>query len=63
LDGIKPSKQTILSGKYPISRPLFMFTNGYPKLGSTAHKFVTFYLTERGQEVVEDKGFVPVTNY
>jgi phosphate transport system substrate-binding protein len=63
LDGIKPSKQTILSGKYPVSRPLFMFTNGYPELGSTAHKFVTFHLTERGQEVVEDKGFVPVTNY
>ena len=63
LDGIKPSKQTILTGKYPVSRPLFMFTNGYPKLGSMAHKFVTFHLTERGQEVVEDKGFVPVTNY
>jgi len=63
LDGIKPSKQTILSGKYPVSRPLFMFTNGYPELGSTAHKFVTFHLTEIGQEVVEDKGFVPVTNY
>jgi phosphate transport system substrate-binding protein len=63
LDGVKPSRQTILSGKYPVSRPLFMFTNGYPKLGSPAHKFVTFYLTERGQEVVEDKGFVPVTNY
>jgi phosphate transport system substrate-binding protein len=63
LDGVKPSRQTILSGKYPVSRPLFMFTNGYPKLGSTAHKFVSFHLTERGQEVVEDKGFVAVTNY
>lgn len=63
LDGVKPSRQTILSGKYPVSRPLFMFTNGYPALGSMTHKFVTFHLTERGQEVVEDKGFVPVTNY
>lgn len=63
LDGVKPSAQTILSGKYPISRPLFMFTNGYPKLGSMVHRFVTFYLTEMGQEVVEDKGFVPVTHY
>ncbi len=63
LDGIKPSRQTILSGKYPVSRPLFMFTNGYPTLGSMAHKFVTFHLTEEGQEVVEDKGFVPVTDY
>jgi phosphate transport system substrate-binding protein len=63
LNGVKPSRQTILSGKYPVSRPLFMFTNGYPTLGSIAHKFVTFYLTEEGQEVVEDKGFVPVTDY
>jgi len=63
LDGIKPTRETILSGKYPVSRPLFMFTNGYPELGSMTHKFVTFYLTERGQEVIEDKGFVPVTHY
>lgn len=63
LDGIKATKQTILSGKYPVSRPLFMFTNGYPVLGSMAHKFVTFHLTEKGQEVVEDKGFVAVTEY
>lgn len=63
LDGVKPSIQTIMSGKYPVSRPLFMFTNGYPKLGSMAHKFVTFHLTESGQEVVEDKGFVAVTSY
>ena len=63
LDDVKPSRQTILSGKYPVSRSLFMFTNGYPKLGSMAHKFVTFHLTESGQEVVEDKGFVAVTDY
>ncbi|MBN2182229.1 MAG: phosphate ABC transporter substrate-binding protein [Sedimentisphaerales bacterium] len=63
LDGVKPSIQTIMSGKYPVSRPLFMFTNGYPELGSMTHKFVTFHLTERGQEVVEDKGFVAVTSY
>jgi phosphate transport system substrate-binding protein len=63
LDGIKAIKQTILSGKYPASRPLFMFTNGFPELGSMTHRFVTFYLTERGQEVVEDKGFVAVTEY
>ena len=63
LDGIKPSRDTILSGRYPASRPLFMFTNGYPALGSMAHKFVTFHLTEKGQEIVEDKGFVPVTDY
>jgi phosphate transport system substrate-binding protein len=63
MDGIMPTKQTISSGVYPVTRPLFMFTNGYPKLGSVTHQFVSFYLTETGQEIIEAKGFVPVTNY
>jgi phosphate transport system substrate-binding protein len=63
IDKVKPSRKTIASGTYPVSRPLFMFTNGYPKLGSMTHKFVSFYLTEKGQELVEAKGFVPLTNY
>lgn len=63
IDGVNPSRRTIASGAYPISRPLFMFTNGYPQLGSMTHKFVTFYLTESGQDLIEAKGFVPLTNY
>ena len=63
LDHIIPSMETIASGTYPVSRPLFMFTNGYPKLGSIVHKFCSFYLTETGQEIIEAKGFVPVTHY
>ena len=63
IDGIMPSRQTIATGQYPVARPLFMFTNGYPKLGSMTYKFCTFYLTEIGQEIIEAKGFIPVTNY
>jgi len=63
VNGILPSRQTITTGQYPVARPLFMFTNGYPKLGSMTYKFCTFYLTETGQEIIEAKGFVPVTNY
>ncbi|MCF7972883.1 MAG: phosphate ABC transporter substrate-binding protein [Phycisphaerae bacterium] len=63
IDGVVPSKRTIVSGVYPIARPLFLFTNGYPKLGSMVHRFVTFQLTEVGQELVEAKKFVPVTDY
>lgn len=63
IDGIMPSRKTIATGVYPVTRPLYMFTNGYPKLGTMTHKFCTFYLTERGQELVEEKGFVPLTNY
>lgn len=63
VDGVMPSNSTIARGVYPISRPLFLFTNGYPKLGSSVHAFCTFYLSEEGQEIIEAKGFVPVTNY
>ena len=63
VDGVTPSRKTIRSGQYPVARPLFMFTNGYPKLGSMTHAFVTFHLSEKGQEIVEAKGFVPVTEY
>jgi phosphate transport system substrate-binding protein len=63
IDGIMPSRKTIATGVYPVTRPLYMFTNGYPRLGSMTHKFCTFYLTEKGQELIEEKGFVPLTNY
>lgn len=63
IDGVMPNRRTIAKGVYPVSRPLFMFTNGYPKLGSRVHAFVTFHLGERGQEIIEAKGFVPVTEY
>ena len=63
IDGVKPDQSTISKGIFPVSRPLFLFTNGYPKLGSIVHAFCTFHLTEEGQEIIEDKGFVPVTAY
>ena len=63
VDSVIPSAKTISKGIYPISRPLFLFTNGYPKLGSIVHQFCAFYLTEEGQEIIEAKGFVPVTDY
>lgn len=63
VDNVEPNRKTIATGVYPVSRPLFMFTNGYPELGSMTHKFCTFYLTEKGQELIEAKGFIPLTNY
>lgn len=63
IEGVTPTKKTITSGKYPISRPLFMFTNGYPALGSLIHEAVALHLSEKGQNLIEAKGFVPVTDY
>ncbi|HQL53436.1 MAG TPA: phosphate ABC transporter substrate-binding protein [Phycisphaerae bacterium] len=63
IGNVVPTRETCLSGQYPISRPLYMFTNGYPKLGSHLHAYVTLYLTPKGQEIIEALGFVPLTSY
>jgi phosphate transport system substrate-binding protein len=63
IDGVVPDRATVSSGRYPIARPLFMFTNGFPKLGSHLHAYVTLYLTPKGQEIIESIGFIPVTSY
>jgi phosphate transport system substrate-binding protein len=63
IDKIMPDMNTISSGVYPIARPLFMFTDGYPKLGTHLHRFMTLYLSPKGQEIVEEIGFIPVTKY
>ncbi|QHI70604.1 phosphate ABC transporter substrate-binding protein [Tichowtungia aerotolerans] len=63
VNGVYPSAATVRSGEYPIARPLFMYTSGYPKLGSAVYRFVTLYLSEDGQEMVDEIGFIPVTSY
>ena len=62
-EGVTPTRKTIASGKYQISRPLYLFTDGYPELGSPLLDFCNFFLTEDGQDIIEAKGFVPLTNY
>ena len=63
VNGVTATPGTVVSGRYPIARPLYMFTNGYPELGSHVHAFVTLHLTRKGQEIVEGQEFVPVTDY
>jgi len=63
IEGVAADSETVSTGRYPIARPLFMFTNGYPAMGSHVHAFVSLHLTEKGQEIVEGIGFVPVTRY
>lgn len=52
----------VRSGAYPLTRPLYQYTNGRPK--GMVREFILFELGPQGQEVVEEEGFVPVTqNY
>ena len=58
VDGVKCTRQTIQSGKYPLARELYMFTNGKPS-GNIA-RFIEFVLSKDGQKLVEEEGFVDV---
>lgn len=53
-----PSIENVVNGKYPISRPLFLYTNGEPQ--GPVKKFVDFCLSKEGQEIVLATDFVPV---
>ncbi len=53
--GVSPSKETTI-GLYPLSRPLFFFHDADPK--PTVKEFVQFCLSEKGQKVVTECGFV-----
>ena len=50
----------ITGGAYPISRPLYQFIAGKPE--GAIRKFLEFELSERGQEIVLENGFYPITD-
>lgn len=58
VNDIEASIKTALSGQYPVSRPLFMVTNGEPN--GKAGDFITFVLSDEGQKIVKKEGFVPL---
>ncbi len=53
-----PSIENVVNGKYPISRPLFLYTNGEPQ--GIVKKFVDFCLSKEGQDIVLATDFVPI---
>lgn len=56
VDGIMPTKESVLKNKYPITRPLFMYTNGKPE--GSIKKFIDFVKSAEGQKIVGEEGFV-----
>jgi phosphate transport system substrate-binding protein len=49
----------VKSGAYPLTRPLYQYTNGKPK--GQVLDFIRFELSPEGQKIVEEEGFVAVT--
>lgn len=53
---VVPTNENIATKKYPLSRPLFILTNGEPQ--GAAKTLVDFVLSDRGQELVKKHGYL-----
>jgi len=58
VDGALPTKETVLAKNYPYARPTFFYTDGEPS--GLAKDFIEFTLSEAGQKIVAQVGFVPI---
>jgi phosphate transport system substrate-binding protein len=55
----KPDQKLPEPADYPLTRPLFQYTNGVPT--GTAKDFIKFELSDKGQEIVEKVGFLKLS--
>ncbi len=58
VNGVDPTFENVLSGAYPVSRNLNMYTNGAPK--GITKTFMDFILSSEGQDIVEKQGFIKI---
>ncbi len=58
---VYPTPDNVMSGRYPISRPLYLYTNGQPK--GTVKEFIDYALSDEGQKVVLETDFVPLKGF
>lgn len=54
----QPTLDNVISGAYPISRPLFFYVNGEPQ--GLVKRFIDFCLSPEGQAIVAETDFVPI---
>jgi len=55
---VGPTAEDVKSGRYPLARPLFMYTRSRPS--GDAKAFMDFCLSPQGQEIVGKVGYFPI---
>ncbi|MDR0197192.1 MAG: phosphate ABC transporter substrate-binding protein [Oscillospiraceae bacterium] len=56
LDGVPPTRESVLNGEYTLYRPFLLVTDG--ELTGTAALFVEFALSEAGQRILTEEGLI-----
>jgi phosphate transport system substrate-binding protein len=57
LDGVAATRANILTGNYPLVRPLTLVTRGLPR--GLAERFIEYSLSPQVVDIVENMGYVP----
>lgn len=62
-DYVEPTYENVASGKYPLSRFLFVYVNKEPNkaLDPLTGEFLKFVLSKEGQEIVVKDGYYPMS--
>lgn len=60
IDGVVPSPEAAVDGTYKLKRPLNLLTG--PLSREQAQEFIDFVLSDEGQQVVKEDGWVPVAS-
>jgi phosphate transport system substrate-binding protein len=56
---VNPTIENVVTGAYPISRPLYIYSSGEAK--GEVKQFIDYILSEEGQAIVPKVDFVPIT--
>ena len=59
-DGVEATVENINNGKYAISRPFNIATNGTPS--EVTQDFINYILSEDGQKIVEENGYIKASD-
>ena len=57
IDGVEANDDNVVAGKYPISRP-FLVVNKKDAMTDNAKAFVDFIMSEEGQNIIAEEGFI-----
>lgn len=59
LDGVEPTHETVIDGRYKITRPFLLLTKGEPS--PQAKAYLDYVLGPECQAMVSEEGYIPVT--
>ena len=60
VNGVAPSAETVKDGSYVISRPFYIATQD--SISDAAQDFINYILSADGQKVIEDEGYIAVSD-